>query len=53
VSLESWQPLHLPRILDHPGRVDEPPDLGASFARLRAALYVWMECLDHLGLSAR
>lgn len=51
VSIESWQPLLLPRIWDDPERADEPAALDAFFARVRAALYVWMQCLDHLKLS--
>ena len=50
VELASWHALHPPRIWDDPDRWDEGPEaeLGVFFARVRQALHVWMECLDHL-----
>ena len=50
VELASWHALHPRRVWDDPDRWDEGPEaeLAAFFARVRQALHVWMECLDHL-----
>jgi hypothetical protein len=50
VELASWQAINPPRVWDDPDRWDEGPEdqLAAFFARVRQALHVWMECLDHL-----
>ena len=55
VELAAWQSINLPRIWDHPEREDDGPDeqLDAFFARVRRALHVWMETLDHLVRTPR
>lgn len=50
VVLAAWQSINPPRIWDDPDREDDDPaeQLDALFARVRRALHVWMETLDHL-----
>jgi hypothetical protein len=51
IELEAWQAVTVPREWDDPAREpDEPPDdqLDRLFARVRSALHVWSEVLDHL-----
>lgn len=51
VKLDAWASIVLPRQLDCPDQEDDPPDeqLDGFFSRVRAALYAWMQSLDHLG----
>ncbi len=54
VDLAAWQAIGLPRVWDHPDREEDPrPDdeLARMFKRVKAALYAWMEALDHLGVA--
>ena len=55
VGLAAWQSINLPRIWDHPDRQDDGPEkqLEEFFARVRRALHVWMETLDHLVRAPR
>ncbi len=55
VRLNAWASIILPRQLDCPDKDDEPPDeqLDDFFGRVRAALYAWMQCLDHLRMASR
>ena len=55
VELAAWQSINLPRISDDPERRDRGPEeqLAAFFARVRRALHVWMETLDHLVRAPR
>lgn len=51
VKLNAWAGIILPRQLDCPDEEDDLPDeqLDGFFGRVRAALYAWMQSLDHLG----
>ncbi len=51
VEVSAWQAINLPRIWDDPERDEDPPpdhELERMFARVRGALYAWLEALDHL-----
>lgn len=51
VEVSAWQAINLPRIWGDPERDEDPPpvhELERMFARVRGALYAWMEALDHL-----
>jgi hypothetical protein len=51
VKLDAFQLINLPTNLDDPDRHPGPhpaEQLDAMFARVKAALYAWMDALDHL-----
>jgi len=50
VALSGWEAITLPRLWSDFDRHDDDPReaLDQMFARVRAALHAWMECLDHL-----